>query len=729
MPPSPRSPRRVPPVRRLPLLPALLLAAALGACVTQGPATGPYAEAAPYEGMEVVEVRFEPLDTGGLRLPADTLEDAVVTRASSCGFLGIEVCPFGFLRTTRTLDVSELARDVVRVGLLYRDVGIYGTRVVPDVEPVAEGADEVRVTFSVAPGTPVVLDSLAVGGTEGIVPPEELVRRLPLKVGERFERDLFLASADTVRRVLLDRGHAYAEVLRNYGIDTRTGLAEAQFEAIPGPQVTVDTVLVLGLNRLEEETVRRQLSFDEGDLLRATELSRSQRGLYDLPMIGFASVEIAPDSLQVDTALAAATVAVRIVEAAQYRVDAAGGYGTIDCLRGDVRRIDRNFLGGGRTLELSAAASKIGVGDPADFGLDGSLLCQELEDDPFSEDVNYRLAADFLQPRFLGTQTSVTARLEAERVSEFQVYQREATGAQLSMSREVLPQTLFGLTANVSRGRTEAEPVFFCIGQEVCSTEAIENRQRDRWSNWLSLSLVRDRGRQEVIRTRGWQARANADWATEWFGSDDDYLRLSGDVAAYRTLRPGWVLSGRLYGGTFLQSGSFIPPERRFYAGGPSTVRGFPRNAVGPQVYVVDKLTLEDGDTVFRFEDGDPRGTAVGGTTATVASLELGVPSPVLRDYLRLAAFVDAGQVWRDRGDVDLSELRVTPGVGIRIITPVGPIRVDAAYNPYGLEEGNVLLVSPKSGEITDLRRDFDPPLESGLLGRVQIYVAVGSAF
>jgi outer membrane protein assembly factor BamA len=58
----------------------------------------------------------------------------------------------------------------------------------------------------------------------------------------------------------------------------------------------------------------------------------------------------------------------------------------------------------------------------------------------------------------------------------------------------------------------------------------------------------------------------------------------------------------------------------------------------------------------------------------------------VFGSRLRLAAFVDAGGAWQ-RGDRD-PVIRVTPGVGIRLGTPLGPARLDIAYNPYRLQAG-----------------------------------------
>lgn len=740
---SPHSPARGGLLRPWSALLAWAAAALLlGACAANGPPGGPLPAFAEFEGDEVKSVRFE-----GERgdVPRDSLDAVVATSATSCR-------PFKFLclrKTRRTLDLNVLSRDLVRIRILFRDHGYYGSRVVPDVQDA--GDDDVRVVFRLDPGDRVILREQAVVGVEGILDTARLRRRLPLKEGEPFRRKDFIASADTIRAQLLQRGHAYAQVLRNYTIDTIADVAVDTFTAVPGPVVTVDSVLIEGTFRLEEKIVRRQLTFGEGDLLRASDLARSQRNLFDLELVGFASVEIAPDSLQLapdslelEPDTVGSTVLVRVVEAARFAVETAAGYGTRDCFRAQGSRVDRNFLGGARRLEVAGAVSKVGVGGPLNLE---ENVCQELRPDPDATELenriatalNYRLAVDFLQPRLFGTRTSVVAGVNAERTSELGLYIRESFGGQLGAVRRVAPRTVVTATFNVQRGRTQAPDVVFCRGFEVCDSTSIETLSRSRWSNSLTLGAVHNRSRGPAGQPiGGYQVRGGVDFASELLGSDDRYLRGLAEGAIYREVRRGWVLSGRLLAGSFLngffaEPDEYLPPERRFYGGGPSNVRGFDRNALGPQVYVVEADTSE----ALGYDPDEARASATGGTRTVVASAELQLPSPVLRDRLRLAAFVDAGQVWdtRDRDADDPADqartnlgLRITPGVGVRFATPVGPFRLDLAFNPYSPEEGP-LYVYDETGALTLVRGRFRPTADRSFLDRLTVHVAVGNAF
>jgi hypothetical protein len=123
------------------------------------------------------------------------------------------------------------------------------------------------------------------------------------------------------------------------------------------------------------------------------------------------------------------------------------------------------------------------VGEPTDalqslcpaFNLEDRLTP---EDTLIARQLNWRLAANFLQPRLFGTQTSVVLGAFTERISELDLYVRDATGAEVGVVRQVLPQTLASLTLNVQRGRTRASDYFFCIAFEVCRREDISLNAR-----------------------------------------------------------------------------------------------------------------------------------------------------------------------------------------------------------------------------------------------------------
>jgi outer membrane protein assembly factor BamA len=112
-----------------------------------------------------------------------------------------------------------------------------------------------------------------------------------------------------------------------------------------------------------------------------------------------------------------------------------------------------------------------------------------------------------------------------------------------------------------------------------------------------------------------------------------------------------------------------------------------------------------------------------------VASVELRLPSPVLPRLVRLAAFLDGGAVgggslW----DMSPSDWQLTPGAGLRLQTPVGPVRFDVAYNPHGRPGGPLLLTDTASGTIRRVG-DYRPGAPSSFFQRLRLHLAIGQAF
>jgi translocation and assembly module TamA len=131
-------------------------------------------------------------------------------------------------------------------------------------------------------------------------------------------------------------------------------------------------------------------------------------------------------------------------------------------------------------------------------------------------------------------------------------------------------------------------------------------------------------------------------------------LKLIADYSTYRRLTANATLAfrarlGSLYGGSL----DTIAPSQRLYAGGGGSVRGFSYQALGPK---------------------DLAGDPTGGRSLNEASLELRYK---IGPY-GIVPFIDAGQVYAS--DVPrLNDWRIGLGIGARLYTAIGPVRIDIA--------------------------------------------------
>ena len=559
-------------------------------------------------GVRALAAQEEPQDLvvrkldfqGNQALPDEFLASAISTTNSSCFACAIGLRFLG-LGEKRYFSEQEFRRDVVRLEVLYRRSGY------PEVTIdtlLRRTQVDVYITVRIDEGTPIVVRSLDIVGLDSLRDwlRERALEDLPLRQGDPFNRFAMQASADSITRRLKDRGYPDARVYTAFESDRDARAAKVQLEVAPGKRAVFGGVSVVGTQRIHPQLVRNLLIARPGRRYSQDELFQSQRNLYGSDLFRFATVNI--DSAEYQPGADSVPLVVQVNEGRRRRIRGGLGFGTEDCFRGSLGWTSRNFLGSnGRILDLTSRISKVGVGSPFDWGLDDNL-CSTSKDDPIgSSRVNYTLGASVRRPAFLSSNNTLAVSVYTERRSEFRVYLRRETGTTITLSRES------------PRRRDPAVPEL----QPLLRPHRGDRRELLR----LLQRLYPGRGRPAAsrtgcwprspagrasrgstirsIRSRGSSKSLEVTVSSRILGSASfqQFTRLVGDASWYRPLSRDVVLSWRVRGGIIFsptvdvatQRGNFIPPEQRFYAGGPNDVRGFQRNELGPVVYVVPRRT------------------------------------------------------------------------------------------------------------------------------------------
>jgi outer membrane protein insertion porin family len=671
-------------------------------------------------GRVVRKLSFE----GNRALTDETLATAIATTNSSW-------FASGFLRwlglgAKRYFDEQEFRRDVVRLSVLYRRSG-YPDAVIDTL--VRRTPQNVYITFNIQEGAPILVTSLTISGLDSV---RDRLRRtvlvdLPLRQGDPFNRFAMQATADTITRRLRDRGYPAATVFTSFEVNREARTATVTLETEPDGRAVIGDITVVGAHRVDSVVVRKLLVSHTGRRFSQEELFESQRNLYESDLFRFATVNI--DSSRYRPGTDSVPLLVQVNESKPRRIRGGLGYATYDCFRASLGWTSRNFLGAGRILDLTSQVSKVGVGSPVDWGLDQNICSASRDDSVGSAKVNFYLGASLRRPAFLSPNNAITLSVFGQRRSEFKVYLRQETGVSVAFTRTTpRRRNPLSLTYTLSYGRTEATAVSFCSVFGACTPDVTGPLRQNLVLATLTALGTFPRVNSPIDPTRGSNASVEVTYSSKYIGSSSlqQFTRVVGGMSWYRPLSRDVVLSWRVRGGLIFSptldvanvSGAFIPPDQRFYAGGPNDVRGFERNELGPVIYVVPVGFANDRDSV--------RVAATGGNTLALGNVELRLPSPVFSSRLRLATFVDAGGVWERQGPQQNRVIRVTPGVGIRIATPLGPARVDAAYNPYKLQGGQ-LFEADTLGNLTPV-----PGASSYVLARDRkwtFHFAVGQAF
>lgn len=677
------------------------------------------------------------IDDYTLRISIATTESARLARFPLTSWIGAG--------EKRYLDETEFRRDVLRLLLLYRVSGYLQARVDTIVRRTR---DAVRIRFLIHEGPPVRVRSIAIAGAEGIVPLRDLLHDIPLAVGDPFNRIRFEWAADTIRAAARDRGYPFAEVFRSYDVNEDSLVARVRFELEPGARGRVDSVIVEGTREIAPDVVRRMIPIRPGAWFSQSALYRSQRDLYRLGVFGYVNVALA-DSAPEGPADSSVAVRVQVTEGHLRRLRMGAGYGTVDCVRALGSWSASNVLGGGRVLDLTARVSKLGAGDPLSAGFE-TWLCSALEHEAATDrfKLNYNVTASFQEPFLFSRLTRGTLSLSAERHSEIQAYRRDAVSASVSATRQTRWDIPVTVGYSLSLTQTLAEPAIFCSFLNLCDSLATARFTERRLQSMVSVGLVWDRSNSVFDPTRGSTLTAEARYASRFLGSDSliQFAKGVAEIAAYYPLgrrttfawrvRAGGIVSPKL--GFSGQSVRYIPPSERFYAGGANSVRGYRQNQLGPVVRVVSQRI----DTVIQPDTpnagvtdtslvlvADTVTSATGGNSLLIGNAELRFPLPGFGGRLAGGMFVDVGQLF-ERGNelVDFSTTRVTPGLGIRIATPLGPMRFDVAYNGYRPEAGPLYQKEGQELVLLDPLYRPDPP-HGWVKRHVVFHFSVGQAF
>ncbi len=632
------------------------------------------------------------------------LRRAVFTQSSSCPFiLSITTCALGidWGRDRSYFSPRVLDDDVERLRWLYLAHGFRGVVIESDLSRTDDGSVVIR--FRIDEGQPYRIGSIALVG-DALPPALADAAEFPVDVGDPLSFLLLQEARDTLSRRLRDAGFARAEVFRGTFLPAGSDWASVSYRVDLGPVTTFGPIQVAGNELLDEAVILDRLPFREGELYRESRMREAQRSLHELEIV--ARARVGPDSARIasDSVM---PILVEVVEGDARRVRVGGGLNSAECLNIEGRWASRNFAGGGRILQARALVSNLLASS-----LQSTHLCSQAGTDAFGR-VNWLVGLDFNQPSFISRRASFLAGLFAERQSRKNIFVRDAFGLDFAVRRSLGINSFANVRFRPQLSRLYAAEVTLCATFLACSPDDIEVLSGTNWLSPLALSLNRDATDELFSPTSGFRALVDLEVADRLTGSDYSYVRAFVDGSAYRAIDRRTVLALRVRAGKISPGGledrlsgqdrfsNVVPSQKRFYGGGANSLRGFAQSTLGPRSLSIPVEEL----LRRRAADGTPTcpptavrelicdGTAlagsgfyqvrpIGGLATVEASLEL--RHQFADGLLGGAAFVDVGQVWPE--DYDLRDLQVSPGVGLRYNTRLGPVRVDVAYSFRGLE-------------------------------------------
>lgn len=525
------------------------------------------------------------------------------------------------------------ADDVKRLQLFYQKEGYLNVEFTKPQISVNK-KDKVEIVVFVTEMEPVIITDISFKVDSTLVLTEVLNYREHRKVilqTETASTKTFRDEAITKDKLLIaeafyNKGYPYTIVGHELDVDTITNTTKLNWLVNRGPLSYFGPTVVEGNSRVPSKSIVRQLDYKEGDLWTKKKIDQSQKQIYNQGNYRVASVRTQIGEEMVDTV----PMRIQIKEAPRWETRFGVGYGREDKFRAFTEVQLLSFLTNTGRLNLYAKHS----------GLEP-----------------YNLYLKFSQPSFLFPMNTMSIHPFMQRENE-PGYKLDKYGYNLTFYQS------FSEELNTSIG-------FVYEDVELDTTNVNEfELPSDEESFYKKMGFViggiYNNSEPILDPVQGYAISFNTKTNDLLFSEEIPFFRVLAEFKTYFGLQKGIVLAlkGKVGGIKRTDSEFFIPVEERFYAGGSHSVRGWSRSDLGPQ---------------------DDNGTPIGGNSLLEGSAEIRFD---IGRKLKLAMFMDGGNVWLSSFSYDIKDLHYATGTGLRYKTAIGPVGIDFARPVFEEEKG-----------------------------------------
>jgi len=558
---------------------------------------------------------------------------------------------------------EELRTDVERLTAFYYDNGYIQVRV-DDIDVTRE-EDNLILTVRIEEGDQYRIGKIDFEG-EVLTDQSVLVIASGLEPGEIFRPSRLRESIFSVAEAYGDLGRAFAEAIPLTEVHPETRTVDVGFKMTAGPVVSVDRIEVRGNTKTRDEVIRRELRQQEGEQFSGKGLRQGTARVKRLGVFDEVKVESTktdqPDKVN---------LLVGVKEGRTGTFSAGAGFSSEDSLLANARITERNLFGRGQTatfnVDFGARRRNVRLGFTEPWAFDIPLL---LGIDAFTWSYEF---SDFERG---GTGFSVRASYPL-----WELGLRKLLGASLD---DIRAGVEYRLENTIIDGISRTAPASIKYEEGTALTSSIRP------------SLVRNTIDAPFDPTEGSINTVSVELAG--LGGENEFTKF--DVGSrwywpFYKAESGWKLVysfnttfGYGFGNGGL-SGVEMPLSERYFPGGISTIRGFQSRSLGPREdfcdYVPDPHNPNDANLFCRSSE-------IGGSSQLIINNE--VIFPIIPDAgVKGVIFFDAGNAWlRDTG-IDLGELRLAAGIGMRWLSPFGPLRIEIGFPIKSEDEDEESLV------------------------------------
>jgi outer membrane protein assembly complex protein YaeT len=573
--------------------------------------------------------------------------------------------PAGGLLLYGLFSQAILTRDVQSMENLYRNNGFLQVKVTPEVDDNFGKKGHIRVVLTVNEGPQTTVGKLTIQGNEAL--PESQIRgMIAASEGQPYSDSMVINDQTSVMNNYFDLGFPQVkfEYTAQPEIDNPNKI-DVAYKITEGSQFFVDRVFIAGLHYTRPFVVQREVKIGSGDRLSQSQMLDSQRRLYDIGIFNEVNVAV-------------------------QNPDGDATHKNLNFQLAEARRYTFNYGVGlevqtGQPAGVSSPQGETGVSGRVSF--DVTRLNFRGRDHTLTFKSRYGnleklLLIGYQAPRLFDSQ-KLTLDFTAfyQQTNDVRTFTAKRLEGSAAIKQELSRSTT--LLYRLIYRRVDTDNLVIAPNLIPLFSQPVRVGMPD-------FTYIRDTRDNPIDSIKGTFSTFDLGVASKVFGSQTSFTRVVAQNSSYYQFhKRRWVFARNTRIGVEepFASTLFVPLPELFFAGGPTSHRGFGINQAGPR-----DLTT---------------GFPLGGQALFLNNFELRTPPlpfPFVGNNLSAVVFHDMGNVFATASDMvnnffkysqpnrDACTVPGSPvcnfnyishaiGSGVRYRTPIGPVSFDVGYN------------------------------------------------
>ncbi len=556
--------------------------------------------------------------TGNTAYSSWTLRNSIATQHSY----------LSWLFNMGLLNPDEFETDKERLRELYWNKGYLDFKVTDiELKDDPEDAEYVAVTFHVSEGEPYTVQEVSVTGNQN-VPTDQILKDLKLKTDSVYDNSTEKKDVEGITDQYSPLGYTDIDCKVVKVPDFKTHTVNLEYRITEGRPFTVRDLNISGNRNTKDHVIRREMAIEPGDPVDKNRIEASKSRL--MGMNYFENVDIV--SVATDDA-DKKDVNVKVEEKDTWKFSVGAGMSDTDSLVGMVEISQINFdlfnpsnyfTGGGQRLDLKAQ-----------YGIERSDFTASFSE-PWLFDIPLRLdTSGYYHSR------------------NYEDWSESRGGGNVFLTKRFLEFN------SISLGYTLEQVRIYDMSKNM--SQMFQDQEGSDLVSKVSAEIARDTRDNMVEPTSGYLLSLYGDLNPRFLGASVNTYKTEAKASHYISFLDNALTlhTGLKIGQTQrIGSGTMIPLYDRYFLGGGDTIRGFPYRKVSPM---------------------DSNHDAYGGESMMLGNIELTHP---IYKFIKGAVFADFGNVWEKAWNMNLGDLNMGAGYGLRIKVPYinAPIKLDLAY-------------------------------------------------